>query len=185
MIPPRAIARATTLAAITAAPFISMSEGQKSTALATLDVYQKALTDAGFGKITTEILPLKNYITAEKYHQDYLKKNPDGDCGLGGTGVKYPGYELKVARTGAATAVSGAAMSISDEPLNGGNLNLARQLVVFEAENCGLQAIQRGNIQPMASGCSGCCHHDKQSALWLDTGKTLVRRTYHRHVRKR
>jgi peptide methionine sulfoxide reductase msrA/msrB len=112
------------------------SEGQKSAALATLDVYQKALTGAGLGKITTEILPLKNYITAEKYHQDYLKKNPDGYCGLGGTGVKYPGVPAKIARVGAATAVSDAAMSISDEPLNGGNLNLARQLVVFEAENC-------------------------------------------------
>jgi peptide methionine sulfoxide reductase msrA/msrB len=112
------------------------SENQKSTGLATLHVYQKALTDAGFGKITTEILALKNYIAAEKYHQDYLKKNPDGYCGLGGTGVKYPGAPAKVARRGAATAESDADKSIWNEPLNGGNLNLARQLVVFEAENC-------------------------------------------------
>ena len=62
---------------------------QKTAALATQEVYQQALNTAGYGQITTEILPLKNYITAEEYHQNYLKKNPDGYCGLGGTGVKY------------------------------------------------------------------------------------------------
>ena len=40
--------------------------------------------------ITTEIAPLRKYFPAEDYHQDYLKKNPDGYCGLGGTGVRYP-----------------------------------------------------------------------------------------------
>ncbi len=39
---------------------------------------------------STEIAPLTAYFTAEKYHQDYLVKHPDGYCGLGGTGVKYP-----------------------------------------------------------------------------------------------
>lgn len=47
---------------------------QKITALDTQSQYQRSLSAAGFGKITTEILPLKNYITAEEYHQNYLKK---------------------------------------------------------------------------------------------------------------
>ncbi len=65
-------------------------ENQKNIALITKNNYQNALNAAGYGKITTEILPLKNYITAEEYHQNYLQKNPDGYCGLGGTGVAYP-----------------------------------------------------------------------------------------------
>ena len=109
-------------------------EDQKSTALATRSVYQKALGDAGYGKITTEVLPLKNYITAEEYHQNYLKKNPDGYCGLGGTGVKYP--EASVKMTQAETTASSAGAGISATPLNGSDLNPARQLVVFESENC-------------------------------------------------
>jgi peptide methionine sulfoxide reductase msrA/msrB len=109
-------------------------EDQKSTALATRSVYQKALGDAGYGKITTEILPLKNYITAEEYHQNYLKKNPDGYCGLGGTGVKYP--EASVKMTQAGTTASSAGAGISAKPLNGSDLNPVRQLVVFESENC-------------------------------------------------
>ena len=109
-------------------------EDKKSTALATRSVYQKALGDAGYGKITTEVLPLKNYITAEEYHQNYLKKNPDGYCGLGGTGVKYP--ETSVKMTQAETTASSAGAGISATPLNGSDLNPARQLVVFESENC-------------------------------------------------
>lgn len=63
---------------------------QLAVALQTRAAYQKALEQAGYGKITTEIAPLKSYYTAEAYHQDYLVKNPSGYCGLGGTGVKYP-----------------------------------------------------------------------------------------------
>ncbi len=59
-------------------------ESQKAVGLATAATYQKALEAAGYGRITTEILPLRNYITAEEYHQNYLKKNPGGYCGLGG-----------------------------------------------------------------------------------------------------
>lgn len=59
-------------------------------ALRTRDVYQQALSAAGYGPITTEIAPLKKFYTAEEYHQDYLAKNPNGYCGLGGTGVRYP-----------------------------------------------------------------------------------------------
>ena len=64
--------------------------GQLLTALKTRDVYQQALSRKGYSKITTEITPLDNYTPAEEYHQDYLIKNPNGYCGLGGTGVEYP-----------------------------------------------------------------------------------------------
>jgi peptide-methionine (S)-S-oxide reductase len=45
------------------------------------------LTTAGYGKITTEIVPAPEFYYAEDYHQQYLSKNPDGYCGLGGTRV--------------------------------------------------------------------------------------------------
>lgn len=51
--------------------------------------YQQALTNAGQNSITTEILPAPEYYYAEDYHQQYLAKNPNGYCGLGGTGVAY------------------------------------------------------------------------------------------------
>jgi peptide methionine sulfoxide reductase msrA/msrB len=65
-------------------------DAQLSLARQTRERYQAALTAAGRGKITTDIAPLKAYGTAEAYHQDYLRKNPNGYCGLGGTGVAYP-----------------------------------------------------------------------------------------------
>lgn len=49
--------------------------------------YQTALNDAGLDEITTEILPIKEFYYAEDYHQQYLAKNPNGYCGLGGAGV--------------------------------------------------------------------------------------------------
>jgi peptide-methionine (S)-S-oxide reductase len=49
--------------------------------------YQQDLAAAGFGTITTEVKPLEYFYYAEDYHQQYLAKNPDGYCGLGGTGV--------------------------------------------------------------------------------------------------
>lgn len=52
--------------------------------------YQAALDGAGFGPITTEILPAPPFYFAEEYHQQYLAKNPGGYCGLGGTGVGCP-----------------------------------------------------------------------------------------------
>ncbi|MGA1032073.1 MAG: peptide-methionine (S)-S-oxide reductase, partial [Ilumatobacteraceae bacterium] len=45
---------------------------------------------AGYGPITTEIAPLGEYFYAEDYHQQYLGKNPNGYCGIGGTGVAGP-----------------------------------------------------------------------------------------------
>ena len=52
--------------------------------------YQKRLSEAGFGRITTELLPAPEFYYAEDYHQQYLAKNPEGYCGLGGTGVSCP-----------------------------------------------------------------------------------------------
>uniref|UniRef100_UPI0035B3CC1F peptide-methionine (R)-S-oxide reductase MsrB n=1 Tax=Nitrosomonas sp. TaxID=42353 RepID=UPI0035B3CC1F len=104
-------------------------EAQKALALSTQQAYQQALSAAEYGKITTEILPLKNYITAEEYHQDYLQKNPNGYCGLGGTGVKYPASNGQVTQD---TALNPELM----KPLDGKDLNFAQQLVIFEAEHC-------------------------------------------------
>ncbi|MEN9422864.1 MAG: peptide-methionine (S)-S-oxide reductase MsrA [Pseudomonadota bacterium] len=63
------------------------SPEQIATAEASRVRYQVALTAAGLGKITTEILEAPTFYPAEEYHQRYLEKNPRGYCGLGGTGV--------------------------------------------------------------------------------------------------
>jgi peptide-methionine (S)-S-oxide reductase len=63
---------------------------QKRAAEASRDAFQKQLTAAGYAAITTEILPAPEFYYAEDYHQQYLAKNPDGYCGLGGTGVSCP-----------------------------------------------------------------------------------------------
>jgi len=52
----------------------------------TRDIYQKTLQQSGFSEITTEIEPAVNYFLAEEYHQQYLAKNPNGYCGIDGTG---------------------------------------------------------------------------------------------------
>jgi peptide-methionine (S)-S-oxide reductase len=65
-------------------------EAQKRAAEASRDAYEKLLREAGHGPITTEILPASEFYYAEDYHQQYLSKNPDGYCGLGGTGVSCP-----------------------------------------------------------------------------------------------
>jgi peptide-methionine (S)-S-oxide reductase len=65
-------------------------ETQRAAALASREAYQRALTNAGQRKITTEIAERPAFYYAEAYHQQYLAKNPGGYCGLGGTGVHYP-----------------------------------------------------------------------------------------------
>lgn len=65
----------------------ALDEGQERAAAESRDVYQRRLADAGFGRITTEIGRAPAFYYAEEYHQQYLAKNPDGYCGLGGTGV--------------------------------------------------------------------------------------------------
>jgi peptide-methionine (S)-S-oxide reductase len=66
------------------------SDHQRAAAERTRDAYQKEIRAAGYGAITTEIVPAPEFYYAEDYHQQYLAKNPDGYCGLGGTGVSCP-----------------------------------------------------------------------------------------------
>ena len=65
-------------------------EARRREALASRDAYQERLSRAGFGPVTTEIREAPELYWAEGYHQQYLAKNPDGYCGLGGTGVACP-----------------------------------------------------------------------------------------------
>ncbi len=98
-------------------------DAQHALAIATRDRYQQALDAAGLPEITTEIAPLRNYVKAEEYHQDYLKKHPKGYCGLGGTGVAYPGGHSET------TAKSESQLDVA-------SLDRDRQLIVFEAKEC-------------------------------------------------
>lgn len=66
------------------------SDEQRAAAEKTKADYQSKLTAAGYGAITTEILPAPEFYCAEDYHQQYLAKNPSGYCGIGGTGVTCP-----------------------------------------------------------------------------------------------
>ncbi len=88
---------------------------QKLIANSTKEQYQTLLTKAGYGKITTEIKPLKKFYTAETYHQNYLEKNPLGYCPNHATGVKF-------------SKVMKEKSSIS--PLGG------KEIVVIDAKHC-------------------------------------------------
>ncbi|MPY86306.1 MAG: peptide-methionine (S)-S-oxide reductase MsrA [Luteitalea sp.] len=66
------------------------SDAQRQAAEVSRDIYERELTSAGHGQITTEIVPAPDFYFAEDYHQQYLAKNPAGYCGLGGTGVDCP-----------------------------------------------------------------------------------------------
>ena len=66
------------------------SEAQRQAAETSRDSFQQQLAEAGYGEITTEIVDAPPFYFAEEYHQQYLAKNPDGYCGLGGTGVSCP-----------------------------------------------------------------------------------------------
>jgi peptide-methionine (S)-S-oxide reductase len=65
-------------------------EEQRRAADLSRDAYQRELQRAGHGRITTEIADAPELYYAEEYHQQYLAKNPDGYCGIGGTGVSCP-----------------------------------------------------------------------------------------------
>jgi len=65
-------------------------DAQQRAAERSRDAFQQQLSAAGYGRITTEILPAPEFYYAEGYHHQYLAKNPDGYCGLGGTGVSCP-----------------------------------------------------------------------------------------------
>ena len=64
-------------------------EDQRNLALKTKEKYQKLLNEKGFGYITTEINSVGEFYYAEHYHQQYLAKNPDGYCGVDGTGIRF------------------------------------------------------------------------------------------------
>jgi peptide-methionine (S)-S-oxide reductase len=66
------------------------SDSQREAAIASRDRYRQRLAEAGYGDITTEIADEPEFFYAEDYHQQYLAKNPNGYCGLGGTGVSCP-----------------------------------------------------------------------------------------------
>ena len=66
------------------------SDEQRAAIEASRDRYQESLNAAGLGEITTEVAPAGPFYYAEAYHQQYLAKNPNGYCGLGGTGVSCP-----------------------------------------------------------------------------------------------
>lgn len=126
-------------------------------AQATKAAFQTALAAEGYGAITTEIQPLTRYIAAEDYHQDYLVKNPDGYCGLGGTGVKFPPEALASlgAAVPAARDATVASANTDSTPgtayarpvrLVGADLDATRQLVVFEAADCAFCAKFRAEV---------------------------------------
>jgi peptide-methionine (S)-S-oxide reductase len=66
------------------------TDAQREAALASRARFQQELARAGYGEITTEIAEAKPFYYAEGYHQQYLARNPNGYCGLGGTGVSCP-----------------------------------------------------------------------------------------------
>lgn len=67
-----------------------LTDAQKAAAEASRDMFQDKLRAAGYGDITTEIIAAPAFYYAEDYHQQYLGKNPNGYCGMGGTGVSCP-----------------------------------------------------------------------------------------------
>ena len=68
----------------------TLSDEQAVAATASREAFQGALSARGLGTITSEIVPAPAFFYAEAYHQQYLAKNPDGYCGIGGTGVTCP-----------------------------------------------------------------------------------------------
>jgi len=68
----------------------ALNDAQLAAAQASASVFQERLTTAGYPQITTEIALAGPFYYAEPYHQQYLSKNPNGYCGIGGTGVSCP-----------------------------------------------------------------------------------------------
>ena len=72
------------------------TETQRVEALVSKDVYNELLNAARYPAITTEIIAATEFFIAEEYHQRYLEKNPNGYCGIGGTGVSCPITSIRV-----------------------------------------------------------------------------------------
>jgi peptide methionine sulfoxide reductase msrA/msrB len=109
------------------------TDEERQLAEKTRAIYQANLKLAGIAKlITTEIAPLKNYTSAETYHQNYLDKNPLGYCGLGGVGVAYidPGMPIRDKKTQTTQAID------SEQNWQSIKLNAKEQLIAFEAVEC-------------------------------------------------
>ena len=66
------------------------TDAQRDAALASCDLYQQKLSERRYGQITTELAEAGPFYYAENYHQQYLARNPNGYCGIGGTGVACP-----------------------------------------------------------------------------------------------
>jgi peptide methionine sulfoxide reductase msrA/msrB len=96
------------------------NDEQKKIAIATQNTYQKLLTKAGYGKITTEIKPLDKFYLAEEYHQNYLAKNPRGYCPNHATGVKF-NKSKPITKESTPNTIS---------PLGG------KEIIVIDAEHC-------------------------------------------------
>jgi len=94
------------------------TDNQKKIALDTRDEYQSLLSKAGFGKIVTQIDKLERFYPAEKFHQNYLEKNPNGYCPNHQTGVKFSPEHKQATQT----------KQIS--PLGG------KEIVVIDADDC-------------------------------------------------
>lgn len=74
----------------------TLDKAQRDAAEKSLRLYQELLAKAGLGTITTEVRDAPHFYYAEDYHQQYLAKNPDGYCGIGGCGVPFKSTELQV-----------------------------------------------------------------------------------------
>ena len=68
----------------------ALTSAQHEAAIRSREAYQAKLKEAGYGGITTEVIDATEFFYAEDYHQQYLAKNPNGYCGIGGTGVSCP-----------------------------------------------------------------------------------------------
>ena len=113
---------------------------QKAIALRTKAEYQKLLSKAGYGKIVTEIRPLKHFYPAEAFHQDYLKKNPNGYCPNHSTGVKFPKRSAMNRHSG--LDPESRASKTRNTPLQHSQNTKAitplggKEILVIDAENC-------------------------------------------------
>jgi peptide methionine sulfoxide reductase msrA/msrB len=114
------------------------TDEERQLAEKTRAIYQANLNAAGIETpITTEISPLKNYTSAEDYHQDYLEKNPLGYCGLGGIGVAYLDPSMPTRGENTHTAQVATKTSGSEKTWQQIKLNTKEQLIAFEAVECG------------------------------------------------